>query len=159
VPNRPRSHGIAESVPTGTGSPLAPCAVELGHDVGASGDAAKGSAAHDLAQRADVGCHAIIFLSAAIGEAEAFTTLRRSANAVLGRTLRSAAGSPAPRDEALERSRSRPPARFLLAIRLLESSIREGGNDHFILHALGNAGESGVGRGKIARPWRHDISA
>ena len=46
--------------------------VEVRHDVGAAGDGGqRKAAADDLAQRAEVGRDAVVFLRAAIGEAEA----------------------------------------------------------------------------------------
>src|SRR5262249_52283604 len=60
--------------------------IEVLHDVGAAGDSGeRKAAAYDLAQTAEVGRYAVVFLGAAIGEAEAGDDLvEDQRNAVLG---------------------------------------------------------------------------
>ena len=80
--------------------------VEMRHDVGAAGDGGeRKAAAHDLAQGAEIGRDAVIFLGAAIGEAEAGHDLvEDQRNAVLGRHLaQRLQEARLGRDQALER--------------------------------------------------------
>ena len=78
----------------------------MGHDVGAAGDGRQREAAADgLAERADVGRHAVVGLRAAVGEAEAGHDLVEDQHqaVLLGELAQAFEETGLGRDQALER--------------------------------------------------------
>ncbi len=124
------------------------------HDVGAAGDRReREAAADDLAQRAEVGRDAVVFLRAAVGEAEAGHDLvEDQRNAVLLRDL------PQPlqearlgRQQALERLDDHAGQLVLVLLdqALDHLEVVERRDQHLVGDALGMPAESGMARGKL----------
>src|SRR5215813_11685770 len=109
------------------------------HDIGAAGDRReREAAADDLAQGANIGDDAVIFLRAAVGEAEASDDLvEDQQQAVLGRELAQALEeSRLGRDQALQRLDN-------------DSRSLNGATSTSSCRLLGMPAESGIGRGKL----------
>ncbi len=135
--------------------------VEQRHDVGTAADGRqREAAADDLAHGADVGRHAVEFLRAAIGEAEAGDDLvedQRNAEprGHLAHRLQEAGLR---RDQPLQRLDD--DAADLVGVRLDQPhrclDVVEGRDQHLAAHGIGDAGAVGHRLGEIREPLRRE---
>ena len=129
-------------------------AVEMRHDVGPPGDRRqREAAADDLAERAEVGRHAVVGLRAAIGEAEAGDDLvEDQRDAVLrGDVADALQEAGRRRDQPLEGLEDHPAELVVVRgdQRLSRLEVVEGGDQHLLPRAFRDAGGIRHGDGEI----------